>query len=131
MTDEELRADLELWKDRRCAICKRKFLPAPYHVYRVNDRYCCCYTCYLKLQRQLEEKKNAKKLEKQNERWWHTRDESGVERVAKFMRGVGRPLYAHPKYARKIKLSQCPTCGTILRSVDGGNEEAGCGDRED
>ena len=90
MTPDELKADLELWKDRRCTICKRLFLPAPYHVYVKAGRYCCCYTCYLKLLEQLEAKKNEKKQVEQNERWWKTRDESGVERVALFVRGVGR-----------------------------------------
>lgn len=41
-------------KERQCVGCKKLFIPAPYHLYRLRNKstgkwdYYCCYTCYRK-----------------------------------------------------------------------------------
>lgn len=44
----------EFLTERKCCVCGRKFLPAPFHVYHKGARWCCTYSCYLKLQAQIE-----------------------------------------------------------------------------
>ena len=31
----------------KCPICKKKFIPAPMHIYKVRGRNVCSYTCTL------------------------------------------------------------------------------------
>ena len=44
--------------DRTCPICGRNFIPAPYHVYRVNNVLVCTYTCMRKGEREKLKPKN-------------------------------------------------------------------------
>lgn len=32
----------------KCPVCKKEFLPAPYHVFRLDGKYMCSYSCYNK-----------------------------------------------------------------------------------
>lgn len=56
--------DAHYFKERICYECKKKFLPAPYHIYRDERKWFCkwtCYNAYKKRQEQGEEKKGSKK----------------------------------------------------------------------
>lgn len=44
--------------DRTCPICGRNFIPAPFHVYRVNNVRVCTYSCQLKGERTGAKPKN-------------------------------------------------------------------------
>ena len=33
---------------KRCSICKKLFIPAAQHLYRIGFKWQCCYTCYQK-----------------------------------------------------------------------------------
>lgn len=50
-----------------CDVCKKQFIPAPAHMYKlyVNRRVqiYCSYTCYRKAQKELENKKGKNKDE--------------------------------------------------------------------
>lgn len=32
--------------ERRCPVCRRLFVPAPYHVYKHSEKMFCSYSCY-------------------------------------------------------------------------------------
>lgn len=46
---------------RTCPVCKKTFVPAPEHVYRLhkNSGLVCTYSCLLKGRRAIEEKKKG------------------------------------------------------------------------
>lgn len=53
--------------ERKCPICKKKFIPAPQHSYKKsNGALVCSYHCVIEGERRAEEKKRRKK-EKANE----------------------------------------------------------------
>lgn len=52
------------FKDRVCYECKKKFLPAPYHMFKDGKRWFCkwtCYNSYMKKKELGEERKENKK----------------------------------------------------------------------
>lgn len=55
-------------KETKCPVCKRKFIPAPEHIYKEcrGKRLVCTYRCMLESERKYEAKK-AKKQEADNE----------------------------------------------------------------
>ncbi|MEG0898483.1 MAG: hypothetical protein RSF40_02075 [Oscillospiraceae bacterium] len=46
-----------------CPICKKSFIPAPYHIYQVNEIPYCSYTCYRKKTNPKKPKLNAMVIE--------------------------------------------------------------------
>lgn len=44
--------------ERTCPVCNKKFIPAPYHIYKTarGRKLVCTYTCMLKSERQHEQK---------------------------------------------------------------------------
>ena len=44
-------------REHKCCVCGRKFLPAPQHVFHKNGKWCCKWTCYAQLLKQLEAKR--------------------------------------------------------------------------
>jgi hypothetical protein len=50
-------------QEQKCPVCKRIFIPAPYHVYKAygKQRFVCSYGCMLESRRQATEKKKYKK----------------------------------------------------------------------
>lgn len=56
----------------KCPVCNKKFVPAPYHIYKTSagGRLVCTYSCVLEYRRRRDEKtniKNNKKGAKENE----------------------------------------------------------------
>lgn len=50
----------------KCPICSKKFVPAPFHIYKTRrgGRLVCTYSCMLESERRREEKRKAKKQDK-------------------------------------------------------------------
>lgn len=48
--------------ERVCPVCKKIFIPAPYHIYKVarGRKLVCTYTCMLKSERMHEQKARKK-----------------------------------------------------------------------
>lgn len=48
-------------REFRCPICEKKFVPAPYHSYKMRGgRLVCSYSCTLRAEREREEKKRRR-----------------------------------------------------------------------
>ena len=56
-------------EDGKCDYCGKNFIPAPYHIYKVEDgkgRFIfCCYTCKLHYMEQIEAQKRKRKEQRQ------------------------------------------------------------------
>lgn len=37
---------MDLQRERKCYNCKKKFIPAPMHIYRKHNKWFCKWTCY-------------------------------------------------------------------------------------
>lgn len=48
--------------ERTCPVCKKNFIPAPYHIYKTatGGKLVCTYTCMLKSERKHEQKARKK-----------------------------------------------------------------------
>lgn len=48
------------WEEHICPICKKNFIPAPYHIYKTasGGYLVCTYSCMLESRRQHEQRKN-------------------------------------------------------------------------
>ena len=47
---------------RKCPICKKRFIPAPNHIYRINTKgLVCSWGCVRKHEREKEKRKNDSK----------------------------------------------------------------------
>lgn len=59
-------------RPRKCPVCGRMYIPAPYHIYKVliktNYRLVCSWSCVMKHERELERLKKEKKQRKSNEK---------------------------------------------------------------
>ena len=47
-----------------CPVCKKNFIPAPFHYYKVKERRVCSWHCMLEGERRLESKRLDKKKKK-------------------------------------------------------------------
>lgn len=57
----------EAIEERKCPICGKTFIPAPYHIYRRGSKWFCIWSCMLKYDREQEEKnKEKQRRKKQN-----------------------------------------------------------------
>lgn len=55
--------------EKICPVCKKGFVPAPLHVYKVMGRnshsaFVCSYSCVLRAEREREQKRMARALNK-------------------------------------------------------------------
>lgn len=50
-----------------CPICKRNFVPAPFHYYKVKEKKVCSWSCMLEGERRSE----AKRLDKKNKKCYN------------------------------------------------------------
>lgn len=46
--------------ERICPICGKRFIKAPYHIYREGNIVVCCYNCHCELLRRIEAQKVIK-----------------------------------------------------------------------
>ena len=57
----------KMFEDMLCDVCKKSFIPAAAHMYKLSVKgrvqIYCSYTCYRKVQKELENKKGKKKDE--------------------------------------------------------------------
>lgn len=46
----------EIFIERKCPVCGKVFFPAPYHVYKVNDKLACSYSCVVLYRKMIQDK---------------------------------------------------------------------------
>jgi ribosome-binding protein aMBF1 (putative translation factor) len=42
--------------EKKCPICGKPFIAAPFHIYKANARLVCSWSCMLKFERETEQK---------------------------------------------------------------------------
>lgn len=64
----QTRPNRETFAIHTCPCCKKKFVPAPYHVYKIGDNFTCGWNCLCEMKRRKVETEKKSKL-KEKERW--------------------------------------------------------------
>lgn len=50
----------------KCVGCGKKFVPAPYHIYRSYKRLYCTYNCMVRAEKRYDEERKARKNGRRN-----------------------------------------------------------------
>lgn len=59
--------------ERKCPVCGKTFIPAPYHIYRYESKIYCGWNCHVSARKEREQKEIKEREEKLNENFYRRR----------------------------------------------------------